>query len=95
MFSAPRTEIKQSNQYCLKIIIYHKKTINPNPPPTGIRFGLICYGGDEEDRTLDLTDANRTLSQPSYAPELFTEVSSEQKILYHYLTQISTVFFIF
>lgn len=26
-------------------------------------------GGDEEDRTLDLTDANRTLSQLSYAPE--------------------------
>ena len=25
-------------------------------------------GGDEEDRTLDLTDANRTLSQLSYAP---------------------------
>ena len=29
-----------------------------------------CFfpGGDEEDRTLDLTDANRTLSQLSYAP---------------------------
>ncbi len=27
------------------------------------------HGGDEEDRTLDLTDANRTLSQLSYAPE--------------------------
>ena len=26
------------------------------------------HGGDEEDRTLDLTDANRTLSQLSYAP---------------------------
>ncbi len=25
-------------------------------------------GGDEEDRTLDLTDANRTLSQLSYIP---------------------------
>ena len=25
-------------------------------------------GGDEGDRTLDLTDANRTLSQLSYAP---------------------------
>ena len=24
---------------------------------------------DEEDRTLDLTDANRTLSQLSYAPK--------------------------
>ena len=28
---------------------------------------LVC-GGDEGDRTLDLTDANRTLSQLSYAP---------------------------
>ena len=28
----------------------------------------ILFGGDEEDRTLDLTDANRTLSQLSYAP---------------------------
>ena len=26
-------------------------------------------GGHEGDRTLDLTDANRTLSQLSYAPE--------------------------
>ena len=31
----------------------------------------ILFGGDEEDRTLDLTDANRTLSQLSYAPECF------------------------
>ena len=32
---------------------------------------ILCNlsGGDEEDRTLDLTDANRTLSQLSYAPE--------------------------
>ena len=29
----------------------------------------LKYGGDEEDRTLDLTDANRTLSQLSYAPK--------------------------
>ena len=28
----------------------------------------VFLGGDEEDRTLDLTDANRTLSQLSYAP---------------------------
>ena len=28
----------------------------------------LFHGGDEEDRTLDLTDANRTLSQLSYAP---------------------------
>ena len=36
------------------------------------------FGGDEEDRTLDLTDANRTLSQLSYAPIYF----SERKVLY-------------
>ena len=29
----------------------------------------LAAGGDEEDRTLDLTDANRTLSQLSYTPE--------------------------
>ena len=29
----------------------------------------VLFGGDEEDRTLDLTDANRTLSQLSYAPK--------------------------
>ena len=28
------------------------------------------FGGDEEDRTLGLTDANRTLSQLSYVPTL-------------------------
>ncbi len=32
-----------------------------------MRFAVL-FGGDEEDRTLDLTDANRTLSQLSYAP---------------------------
>ena len=32
-------------------------------------FVPVCFGGDEEDRTLDLTDANRTLSQLSYAPK--------------------------
>ena len=31
--------------------------------------GTRIFGGDEEDRTLDLTDANRTLSQLSYAPK--------------------------
>ena len=29
---------------------------------------LLCFGGDGGIRTLDLTDANRTLSQLSYAP---------------------------
>ena len=31
--------------------------------PIGKRFGLYCFGGLEGDRTLDLSDANRTLSQ--------------------------------
>ena len=48
--------------------------IIPNAPP-GIKkmtvFELLKIGGDEEDRTLDLTDANRTLSQLSYAPTTF------------------------
>ena len=30
--------------------------------------GVIQVGGPEGDRTLDLTDANRTLSQLSYRP---------------------------
>ena len=32
---------------------------------------LDFFGGDGEDRTPDLTDANRTLSQLSYAPKQF------------------------
>ena len=31
--------------------------------------GVSLFGGDGEDRTPDLTDANRTLSQLSYAPK--------------------------
>jgi hypothetical protein len=35
-------------------------------------FYLLC-GGDEEARTLYLTDANRTLSQMSYIPTCFVK----------------------
>lgn len=42
-----------------------------NTIPQTKKFGYASNGGDEEDRTLDLTDANRTLSQLSYAPELW------------------------
>ncbi len=35
-----------------------------------LAFLLKLSGGDEEDRTLDLTDANRTLSQLSYVPTM-------------------------
>ena len=36
--------------------------------PAYVLSGPKGHGGDEEDRTLDLTDANRTLSQLSYVP---------------------------
>ena len=40
-------------------------------------------GGDEEDRTLDLTDANRTLSQTVqfYAPQTTQETADNNQIL--------------
>ena len=45
--------------------------INPNPLPTGARFGFIRCGGPKGIRTLDLSDANRTLSQlMSYGPHV-------------------------
>lgn len=40
--------------------------LQKKPPQASYRLRRL--GGDEEDRTLDLTDANRTLSQLSYAP---------------------------
>ena len=45
-----------------------RKRTNPNPLPIGAGFGFATCGGDGGIRTLDLTDANRTLSQLSYAP---------------------------
>ena len=55
-------------------------------------FEVLFSGGDEGDRTLDLTNANRTLSQLSYAPEFEVIGNSEEvrsfdassiKLLYH------------
>ena len=43
--------------------------------------GVIHFGGPEGDRTLDLTDANRTLSQLSYRPKS-TVPKAEQKKQY-------------
>ena len=66
--------------------------IKPNTPP-GIKkitvFDLLKFGGDEEDRTLDLTDANRTLSQLSYAPKRFSEV---RRLYYCILSVLSSLF---
>ena len=39
--------------------------------------GTSFHGGDGGIRTLDLTDANRTLSQLSYAPILNCMISSQ------------------
>ena len=33
-------------------------------------MALLCFGGDEEDRTPDLRIANATLSQLSYVPTI-------------------------
>ena len=41
----------------------------PKKPTPALIRQRFFNGGDEEDRTLDLTDANRTLSQLSYAPK--------------------------
>lgn len=35
-----------------------------------LSYALLFRGGDEEDRTPDLTDANRTRSQLRYGPTL-------------------------
>lgn len=50
----------------------YKYNTNPNPLPTGIRFGFDCFGGDEGDRTLDLLNAIQTRSQ---AVQLQTHIS--------------------
>ena len=39
---------------CSVDIKYNK---NPNPLPTGTRFGFDCFGGPERDRTADLLNA--------------------------------------
>ena len=51
-----------------QLMIFLHKPINPNPSPTGTRFGFIGFGGDGGDRTHDLLTASQTLSQLSYAP---------------------------
>ena len=61
--------------------------------PETIAVSGLFHGGDEEDRTLDLTDANRTLSQLSYAP--MSTAALRQKILYHNFKRGQDWFFVF
>ena len=64
-------------QYVMSLI----KTKNPNAFPIGNKFGFFMYGGPEETRTLDLSDANRTLSQLSYRPIFFVALGYYSIIL--------------
>ena len=47
---------------------YTRTNKNPNLFPYKNRFGFFLFGGPGGIRTLDLSDANRTLSQLSYRP---------------------------
>ena len=51
------------------LIWYQSGHFTAKPPAKKQVFVQYLFGGDEEDRTLDLTDANRTLSQLSYGPK--------------------------
>ena len=64
-----------SQKDCIKSLSYGMTSfmirINPNPLPTGARFGFIRCGGDKRDRTADLLNAIQALSQLSYTPNFF------------------------
>ena len=51
------------------LIWYQSEHFTAKPPAKKQVFVQYPIGGPEEDRTLDLTDANRTLSQLSYGPK--------------------------
>ena len=52
----------------------------------------ISLRGDEEDRTLDLTDANRTLSQLSYAPTTLAIIPQRGRDFNCYFKAIAYLF---
>ena len=65
------------------------------PPLKKKVFVQYLFGGPEETRTLDLSDANRTLSQLSYRPELHrTALKTMVKIDLHERFQDSMVHFV-
>ncbi len=47
-------------------------------------FVYLSFGGPEETRTLDLSDANRTLSQLSYRPILSRSLECGHIIAHHF-----------
>lgn len=64
------------------IFILSRKTTNPNPLPTGTRFGFICCGGDDRTRTDYLYVANVSLSRVSYAPIIRQNPNESCRILF-------------
>ena len=64
-----RTGQGSSLQKCRKRLVHTLFNFLKKSQKSRETIGFTAFsGGDEEDRTLDLTDANRTLSQLSYAP---------------------------
>ena len=64
-----RTGRGSSLQKCRKRLVHTLFNFLKKSQKGRETIGFTAFsGGDEEDRTLDLTDANRTLSQLSYAP---------------------------
>ena len=57
--------------------IFTEKVKKKEQNPNFFSSDFAESGGDEGDRTLDLTDANRTLSQLSYAPRYEVVVGIE------------------
>ena len=81
-FSKRRAQRRRTAETALRkspVLYLHKRTEcdgrgkafskkNPNPRPIGTRFGFVCCGGDEGDRTPYLLNAIQALSQVSYTP---------------------------
>ena len=55
---------------------------------------VFFFGGLEGDRTLDLTDANRTLSQLSYEPVIPGYYNSGKKVCQEIDVPVDFAFFI-
>ena len=77
-FFRMRTEWGLFLQNCGKRLVHTLLNFPKKSQKNRETIGFTVFsGGDEEDRTLDLTDANRTLSQLSYAPICHRDSSDE------------------
>ncbi len=62
-----------------------------SPKKNTTRWVVFFFGGLEGDRTLDLTDANRTLSQLSYEP-ILEQGKNPAPMIIHTFCQIASAF---